>query len=229
MALDKLRAYVVGIGPGSDDYVTPQAEKVIDDCGVVVGWQESLTAIDSLIDDKRIFTQDGDNHQTIPFEAQATARKLVTNLALLILGDPLLYPAGVSQFYDQFAGFEVILIPAVGPLQLAAAAARVSLETSRIVMFHPKEDGSIDEKDLARKQRSMLEAIRSGYNLIIMSDLEQSLSQTANFLVQNGLAPETQVVISQRPGDTTEEVIHLRLSEAIGYDNHWKSVMVVMA
>lgn len=229
MSESKLKAYILGIGPSGEDYLTPHAEKVIADCGVVIGWQESLTAIGNLIDDKRIFVQDGDNYQTIPFEAQAAARELVTNLALLILGDPLLYPTGVSQFYDQFDGFEIVLVPAVSPLQLAAATARVSLETSRIVMFHPKEDGSIDGRDLARKQKSMLEAIRSGYNLIIMSDLEQSLSQTANFLVQNGLAPETQVVISQRPGETAEEVARLCLSEAIGYNSHWKSVMVVMA
>jgi precorrin-6B methylase 1 len=225
----KLKAYILGVGPNGDDYFTYYTEKVIADCGVVIGWPEALQAAGDYIRDKVVFTQNENNYQTITGEAQARANELGVHLALLILGDPLLYPAGVKPFFEQFAGFEIVLVPGVSPLQLAAAAAQISLETSRTVMFHPKKDGSIDEKDLGRKQRQMLEAIQSGYNLIIMSDLEQSTSQTADFLVQNGLAPETQVVINQRPGEKAEEVNRLCLSEAIKYNSHWKSVMVVMA
>jgi cobalt-precorrin-7 (C5)-methyltransferase len=229
MSENKLKAYILGIGPTGGDYVTLHAAKVITNCGVVIGWPEALQTAGNYIKDKVVFTQNGSNYQQIQTEAADRANELGVNLASLILGDPLLYPTGIKPFFGQFAGFEIVLIPGVSPLHLAAAAARISLETSRCVMFHPTNDGSIDRKDLVQKQGLMLEAIRSGYNLIIMSDLEQSLSQTANFLVQNGLAPETKVVINQRPGEKTEEVTHLCLSEAIEYNSHWKSVMVVMA
>jgi len=221
------KAYIVGIGSGTEDFLTPQAEKVISSCGVVAGWENGLAALGSQLAGKRVFKQDCTNYVAIPVQAAATARELDTDVAVLLLGDPLTYPAGMDVFCRQFAGFKVEFIPAVGSLQLAAAAAMVSLENSRIILYHPESDGSMDKADLAGKREVMLKAIRQGYNLIVLSDIEQMPAQTAAFLLQNGVPPQSEAVISEQPGLADEKITRLSLSEAAQHESSWMSTLVV--
>lgn len=223
------KAYIVGIGSGTEEYLTPHAEKIISACGVVVGWESGLEAVRNCVAGKKIFKQDCVNYKVIPYKAADTAKELDTDVAMILLGDPLAYPAGSNSFYKQFAGFEVVLIPAVSSLQLAAAAAMVSLENSRIILYHPDSEGCIDRDDLAKKQKIMLEALKEGYNLIVLSDIEQMPAQTAAFLLENGILPETEVVIGEELGLAGERITRLSLSEVIRFDSSWMSTIIVKA
>ena len=229
MPLNNRKAYIVGIGPGTAEFLTPHAEKVISTCGVVVGWESGLEAVRNRIVGKKVFKQDCDNYQVIPSRAAATAKELDTDIAMILLGDPLTYPAGPNSFYKQFADFKVFLIPAVSSLQLAAAAAMVSLENSRIILYHPDSEGCIDRNDLAKKQKTMLGAIKEGYNLIVLSDIEQMPAQTATFLLENGMSPETEVVIGEKLGMVSERITRLNLSEVVRHDCSWMSTIIVKA
>ena len=102
-------------------------------------------------------------------------------------------------------------------------------EHSHIILYHPNSEGNIDKIKLARKREIMLKAIEEGYNLIILSDIEQMPAQTAAFLLQNGIAPQSKVVISEQPGLAGEKITRLRLSEAVRYESSWMSTMVVKA
>jgi len=225
----KHKAYIIGVGSGTNDYLTPRAEKIISRCGVVTGWQSGLEAASSLIKGKKVFKQDGGNYMDVLRQAGKNARELDTDIAVLLLGDPMTYPAGINIFCQQFTDFDVEFIPAVGSLQLAAAAAMVSIEDCRIILYHPDSLGNMDKADLGRKRETMLKAIKEGYNLIILSDMEQMPSQTAKFLVQNDVAPQSEVVISERPGLAGEKITRLSLSQAAEYNANWMSVMVVKA
>jgi len=50
------KLYVVGIGPGSGDYITPRAKKAIEGSDVIVGYHTYLDLIPDLIDSKEIFS-----------------------------------------------------------------------------------------------------------------------------------------------------------------------------
>ena len=44
------KAYIVGIGPGSPRYLTAEAERVIREAGIVVGWELNFLPVKSLKD-----------------------------------------------------------------------------------------------------------------------------------------------------------------------------------
>jgi precorrin-6B methylase 1 len=73
----------------------------------------------------------------------------------------------------------------------------------------------------------MLKSYRDRFHLIVMSDVEQDLAQTAAFLLENGLSPTTTVVVGEELGSINEKIITTQLSTVASRCYHWISMMVV--
>lgn len=222
-----LNAHIVGVGTVDNLFLTPKAEKAIMRCGIVVGWTKTLEALEPILKNKLIIEQDCATYKEAPFAAAEMARTEKKDVAVLVLDDPLTYSGGINRFKKPFDGFKVEFIPAVSSLQLAAAAAQVSLEDSLLVVYTPEDDGSIDQKDLAKKRERMLKAYQSGFNLVIMSDLEQTLAQTATFLIGNGVSKNAETVVGEQIGSKDEKVFVAKISKIAKSTSHWVSCMVV--
>ncbi|MEN8614008.1 precorrin-6y C5,15-methyltransferase (decarboxylating) subunit CbiE [Dehalogenimonas sp. THU2] len=224
-----LTAFIIGIGPGGKQFLTPKAEKIIDSCGVVVGWAQALNTVRPLIEGKMVIEQTCADYQNALSSASETARSLTTNVAVLVADDPLTYSAGLDSFKRPFSGFKLEIIPAISSFQLAAAAAKISLEDSLLVVYAPDAQGNIDEEDLNNKRRRMLGAFDSSYHLIIMSDLEQTLGQTAAFLIANGLPRDARAIIGEQIGTDEEVITTTDLESAAATSYHWMSMMIIKA
>jgi cobalt-precorrin-7 (C5)-methyltransferase len=73
----------------------------------------------------------------------------------------------------------------------------------------------------------MLKAFSNGYNFMILSDIEQTLSQTANFLLDGGISKDSEVLVGEHIGYQNEILSLLSLSEVAANDFHWMSCMAV--
>jgi cobalt-precorrin-7 (C5)-methyltransferase len=47
--------YAVGVGPGSQDYVTGIAKKIIQTSDIIVGYKYTLKTIENLLSDKEVY------------------------------------------------------------------------------------------------------------------------------------------------------------------------------
>lgn len=181
------KLFVIGVGPGSPDYLTDIAKQAIRKSQYIVGYGYTLSTIKGIIDrsKQQIFevtmkTQEGvyqqvyekmkdDEYCTVPFTGDANfSESEVVNRLLEIFGDE-----------------NVEVIPGISSTQAAAAKARVPTDQALVITFHVTGD-------IEQKKKDLLEAVRQGRSVILLprpwpSDLSKHFMQSeiAKFLRQN--------------------------------------------
>lgn len=214
------KAYIVGTGPGSPTYLTPEAQKAINEAKIVVGWDFNFLPVRPLIKDKKVYLQENSNYIKVAGEAAEEARKQGVTVAVLRVGDPCL-SSGLVGLLKLFHDFEIKIVPGVSSVQLAAAAARINLDESVIISFH--ENG----ESLKEKQRFMLLAFRRKRHLIILTgDLKPE--ETARFLIKHGVSETTPALVGENLTLNDEKIFRGTLLEVSSRQFYWLSVMVVV-
>jgi iron complex transport system substrate-binding protein len=226
MAMPRGKVYIVGVGPGSSDWVSQKARRIIRSADIIVGWEMDIQPVASDVKGKRVFLQESNNYLEMPARAARTAALTGATVAVLKTGDPLIAPAGLERLLKVFGRFEVKIIPAVSTVQLAAARARISLEYSVIITYHPTpHDGG---SDLRKKRKRMLSALARDDNIIVLTGVRQMPNQTAAYLLSQGINPKLPVVVCQYLSSSCESVSRLTLGEVADVKYEWQSVMVVL-
>jgi iron complex transport system substrate-binding protein len=221
------KIYIVGVGPGSSDWVSNKVRRIISSADIIVGWEMDILPVASYVQGKRVFIQEGHNYLEIPVQAAQEATQTSATVVVLKTGDPLVAPAGLESLLNIFHGFEIKIIPAVSTIQMAAAKAGISLEDSTIITYHPTpHDGG---GDLRKKRRRACGALARGNNLIVLTGVRQMPNQTAKYLLNEGTNPRLPVVICQNLSSPEENVSHLTLSRVATMKFDWQSVMVILA
>ena len=122
--------YAVGIGPGSLELLTPQAEKVLRSCTAVAGYQLYLEQIAPLIEGKTIIP--GGMRQEVERCTRALEAALAgERVAVVSSGDAGVYGmAGLLMELtqeDRFSKIEIIVIPGITAALSCAALAGAPL------------------------------------------------------------------------------------------------------
>jgi len=214
------KVYIVGTGPGSPGYLTIEAQKVIREAGIVVGWELNFLPVKSLVADKKVYLQEASNYLQVAEEAATEARKRGETVAVLRIGDPCL-SSGLAGLLKVFRDFEVKIVPGISSIQLAAATARINIDESVIVSFH--EDGD----SLEEKRRFMLDAFRQKRHLIILTGQEQKPDETASYLINNGVSETAPTLVCENLTLEDEKIFRGTLKDVIARQFSWLSVMVV--
>jgi cobalt-precorrin-7 (C5)-methyltransferase len=177
------KVFAVGVGPGSQNYVTEIVRKVILSADVVVGYKYTLDIISSLIQDKKthVITME-DQEKTY----QQIKKELEDgNLVVPFTGDVNFSESEVVDRLIEIFG-DVEIIPGVSSVQVAASKAKVPIDKSRVITMHVTT--SIEEKKLEFQK-----AIIDGFNIILIprpwpADPEKHFmpSEIAKYLKENG-------------------------------------------
>ena len=124
--------YIIGIGPGSKDYITPMAQRHIAECDLLLGHERltRLFAIPSHELDLR-----GDPPEAVKF---ILAHRSRLNMAVLVSGDPGLHSfLRVLRRYLNEDEYEVV--PGISSVQLAFAKLKDCWEDATILRLHGLE------------------------------------------------------------------------------------------
>jgi len=177
------KVFAVGVGPGSQNYVTEIVRKVILSADVVVGYKYTLDIISSLIQDKKthVITME-DQEKTY----QQIKKELGDgSLVVPFTGDVNFSESEVVDRLIEIFG-DVEIIPGVSSIQVAASKANVPIDKSRVITMHVTT--SIEEKKL-----ELQKAIVDGFNIILIprpwpADPEKHFmpSEIAKYLKENG-------------------------------------------
>lgn len=157
------KLYVVGVGPGSPEYLTDAAKEAIKKSRYIVGYAYTLATIEGVIDSTRqkihkvtMNTQeavyqdvygrmnDGD-YCTVPFTGDVSFSESEV----------------VDRLFQIFGEENVEIIPGISAIQVAAARSHVPIDKAVVVTFHVTGD-------IEQKKTDLLQAVKKGMSVILL-------------------------------------------------------------
>ena len=216
----KLRALLVGVGPGDPELVTPKARQMISEAEIILGWEMDLLPVRDCIAGKKVFLQDVRNYVQATRAAVREARRTRKLLAVPRVGDPCL-SSGLKGLMQALKEFEVCIHSGISSVQLAAAQARVNLGESAIVSFH-------DLGDPEEKKRYMLDCFRYGRHIIALASPDLRPGPMARWLIERGVPPRTNALVASALSLPEQTITRTQLSRLVGREFPWLSVTVVI-
>ena len=216
----RLKAFLVGVGPGSPELVTPSARRAIDAAELVLGWDLDLKPVEDSLAGKKIFLQDVTNYVRATRNAVREAKRRRAVLAIPRVGDPCL-SSGLKGLLRALDGFHVEIIPGISSIQLAAALARVNIDESVPISFHTFGDPE-------EKKRFMLDCFRRGRHLIVLASPDLMPGAMAGWLMKQGVPGRARVVVASFLTLPQEQVLETQLSRLRGRKFPWLTVTVVV-
>jgi len=152
------KVFAVGVGPGSQNYITEIVRKTIVSADIIVGHKYTLDIISSLIQDKKI-------HIITMEDQEKTYQQIKKELGGGVLVVPFTGDVNFSEsevvdrLIEVFG--EVEIIPGISSVQVAASKAKIPLDKSKVITMHVTT--SIEEKKI-ELQKAMLD----GFNIILI-------------------------------------------------------------
>ena len=177
------KVFAVGVGPGSQNYITEIVRKIIVGADVIVGHKYTLDIISNLIQDKKV-------HVITMEDQEKTYQQIKKELedGVLVVpftGDVNFSESEVVDRLIEILG-EVEIVPGISSIQVAASKAKIPLDKSKVITMHVTT--SVEEKKL-----ELQKAIIDGQNIILIprpwpSDSQRHFmpSEVAFYLKKNG-------------------------------------------
>ena len=217
---NKLKAVLVGVGPGASTLVTPEAREIISKAEIILGWDMDLLPVRDCIAGKKVFLQDVSNYLQATRAAVREAKRTRRLLAVPRVGDPCL-SSGLKGLMRALVGFDVHIHPGISSVQLAAAHACINLDESAVISFH-------DLGDPEEKKRYMLDCFRKGRHLITLASPDLRPGPMAKWLIEHGAPRATAVLVGSALSLPEQKITRTNLCRLVGQEFPWLSVTVVL-
>jgi cobalt-precorrin-7 (C5)-methyltransferase len=210
---------IVGVGPGSADYVTPVARKSVRQAQLVIGAQRSLNLFLADIKGESVVLT-AKNLSSV-LEQAAESVKGGKNVALLSTGDPgfsgLLHTVLESGLFDTD---EITVVPGVSSIQACAARLKISWDNARLFTFH--DEVSEEEKE------KLISSLKCGRTILLLPNSHNFVPKDiANFLIKLDIDKEMPVYICQNMTLENEKIISSTLEKISGQTFGPLCVMVI--
>ena len=205
---------IIGIGPGSKEYLTMNAVECVKNCDYTVG---SIRAIE-------LFS---DVQNKIPFNVKELVDKLKegvelaadgNKVAILSTGDPGFSGVlnTVLRISDEtnFPKENIEVIPGISSLQLAAARCHIQWDNANVMTFHGREN--IDD---------ILPVINNGKITIALPS--RKVKDMAQFLLDNGVDESRKVVVCERLSYPDEKIVESTLKDIANSEFTYMCIMII--
>lgn len=159
--------YIVGIGPGSKEYILPQAIKVLESSDEIIGFGRAINSLD-FIDSKKVKVN------KISEVAQHLDANKHKNIAVAASGDPLFY--GITNYLKSNYDGEINIVPGITSFQYLAAKLNKPWQNAFLGSLHGRE-------------QSFIKGVLENNLSIWLTDNKNSPEALANTLLENGLNP----------------------------------------
>src|SRR3989338_6875632 len=171
------KVYIIGMGPGSGDYLLPVAKQAIEASGCLIGAKRHISIFRNL--GKEEVPVEGHFNDIIPYIKRHKDKK---RLAVLVSGDP-----GVYSLLEKISGIlkpeEYAVIPGISTVQLAFARIGESWHGAKIISLH------------GRKAANLASAISGSMKVFIFTDPDLPPNRIAANLLKDGVGNRRVVVL----------------------------------
>ncbi len=208
------KIYIVGIGPGSSEYLTKKALDTVKMSDYTVG---STRAID-LFDDIQ---------NKIAFNVKDLLDKLEegvklaadgNTVSILSTGDPgfsgVLNTVLRLSDENNFSKQNLEVIPGISSLQLAAARCHIQWDNANVMTFHGREN--IED---------ILPVINNGKVTIALPS--RKVKDMAQFLLENGVEADRRVTVCERLSYPDEKIVTTTLNEIASSEFTYMCIIVI--
>ena len=208
------KIYIIGIGPGSSEYLTKKAVDTVKMSDYTVG---STRAID-LFDDVQ---------NTIAFNVKELLDTLKEGVELAVNGNTVsILSTGdpgfsgvlntVLRISDEknFPKENIEVIPGISSLQLAAARNYIQWDNANVMTFHGREN--IED---------ILPVINNGKVTIALPS--RKVKDMAQFLLDNGVEEDRKVVVCERLSYPDEKIVEATLKDIAHSEFTYMCIMVI--
>ena len=208
------KIYIIGIGPGSSEYLTKKAIDTVKSSDYTVG---STRAID-LFDDV---------NNKLAFNVKDLLDKLEKGVDLAIEGNTVsILSTGDPGFSGvlntvlriandkNFPKEKIEVIPGISSLQLAAARNHIQWDNANVMTFHGREN--IED---------ILKVINNGKTTIALPS--KKVRDRAQFLLDNGVNENRQVVVCERLSYDDEKIVQSTLKDIASSEFTYMCIMII--
>ena len=143
------KLYIVGVGPGSKDYLTSYSIDIIKKSRFIIGYKYTLNTIKHLLDRSyhQIFEITMKSQEDVYLNVFNNLMNENDLCAVPFTGDANFSESEVvDRLLDLFGDNNVEIIPGISSIQIASAKSRVPLDKANIITFHVT--GDIEEKKI---------------------------------------------------------------------------------
>ena len=175
---------VIGVGPGSPEYLTIKAKNEIESADIVAGFKPALNTVREFVRGEIVEIDYAKEGELLKYIADTSKYK---KCVFCCTGDPNFSD---SQLLEKIAlHTEIEVLPGVSSVQIAASKARVAFENSAFISFHKR--GSIESQ-----KRELLSRIMENRDVILLlRPYDFMPEEIAKYLMGNGISPDIKVII----------------------------------
>ena len=208
------KIYIVGIGPGSSEYLTKKAVDCVLKSDYTVG---STRAVDLF----------GDIEGKIAFNVKDLLDKLKqgvdlavdgNTVSILSTGDPgfsgVLNTVLRISKEKNFPEENIEVIPGISSLQLAAAKSHIQWDNANVMTFHGREN--IED---------ILNVMNNGKTTIALPS--RKVKDMAQFLLDNGIEAERPVTVCERLSYPDERIVKSTLSQIAESEFTYMCILII--
>ena len=208
------KIFIIGIGPGSSEYLTKKAIDTVKASDYTVG---STRAIDLFEDvNNKIAFNVGDLLEKLEKGVDLAIKG--NTVSILSTGDPGF--SGVLNTVLRIANDKnfpkenIEVIPGISSLQLAAARNYIQWDNANVMTFHGREN--IED---------ILEVINNGKPTIALPS--RKVRDMAQFLLDNGIDENRKVVVCERLSYDDEKIVSSTLKDIANSEFTYMCIMVI--
>ncbi len=170
------KVYIVGMGPGTADYLIPEAKMEIERADCLIGAQRLLSVFS--YPDKKVIRLEGHFKEVIPYIKK---NKNKERIAVLVSGDPGLY-SFLGTIRAVLKKEEYAVIPGISALQLAFAKIGESWQDAKIISIH------------GRKKEGLAKKVKGSGKVFLFTDTKFPPEKIAGYLLRNGIKNRRAIV-----------------------------------
>lgn len=208
------KIYIIGIGPGSSEYLTKIAIDTVKKSDYTVGSTRAIALFD-------------DVKNKVPFNVKELLNKLEEAVELAIkgyvvsilsTGDPgfsgVLNTVLRISLDKNFPKKNIEVIPGISSLQLAAAKNKIQWDNANVMTFHGREN--IED---------ILKVINNGKTTIALPS--RKVKDMARFLLDNNVDESRKVVVCERLSYPDERIVEATLKDIANSEFTYMCIMIL--
>lgn len=208
------KIYIIGIGPGSSEYLTKKAIDTVEMSDYTVGSTRAIELFD-------------DVQNTIPFNVKELLDTLEKGVKLAVDGNVVsILSTGdpgfsgvlntVLRLSDEngFSRQNIEVIPGISSLQLAAARCHIQWDNANVMTFHGREN--IED---------ILPVINNGKTTIALPS--RKVKDMAQFLLDNRVESDRKVTVCERLSYPDEKIVTTTLDEIASSEFTYMCIIVI--
>ena len=203
------RLIIVGIGPGSPDYLLPAAQRAIAQAEVLVGGKRALSSFAR--PDQATYVVGSDMAGLVQFLRQPVAER---DVVVMVSGDPGYYSL-LETLRGQFPPEALQVIPGLSSFQVAFARIGLPWQNARVLSAH------------GRSPEPAALAYTEGAILSFLTDGKNNPARIAGWLLEKGWPGQSEVWLCKNLSYENEAILSVPLVDTAQVGGFDSCVMVV--